>query len=424
MQDNFCNKFNEDFLENELYISLTDEMSKYKTLMHDSIKWDYVFSSSLKALSEFSLDAKLLNFLAISVINLNDKEAFKTLIKAFAFFLSILKKEPNLLAKNEKQLPAKKKIIAQTIELFTQANDKALDQADAKTFNDLVPELSQELGTYFDTLYIEEKKEEILKAKEPKVITKTEPTYHQNISFSGNDISTFNDREFREYFINLSLMLLKSDIKNFNAYSLIFEAMWGRIKALPSSSDQITQIRYPDENLIMLFKKSNELNLDNLEKFIRNLALNPFWIEGIKIFCEFLNSAGLARQSDLICDMVLNFIDKFPDIKKLKFQSGEAFFSEDVNKFFIKSNSLEFTSSSDSKKDMSFEDLIKELDKSKHASSAQSELNFMLELSKIFTAQGMNNNAKATYAQIVNFIENTELKDYLSDVYIKAKTFV
>ena len=102
MQDNFCNKFNEDFLENELYITLTDEMSKYKTLMHDSIKWDYVFSSSLKALSEFSLDAKLLNFLAISAINLNDKEAFKTLIKAFAFFLSILKKEPNSLAKNEK----------------------------------------------------------------------------------------------------------------------------------------------------------------------------------------------------------------------------------------------------------------------------------------------------------------------------------
>ena len=200
--------------------------------------------------------------------------------------------------------------------------------------------------------------------------------------------------------------------------------MWGRIKVLPSSSDQITQIRYPDENLIMLFKKSKELNLDDLEKFIRNLALNPFWIEGIKIFCEFLNSAGLARQSDLVCDMVLNFIDKFPDIKKLKFQSGEAFFSEDISKFFIKSNSLEFTSSSDSKKDMSFEDLIKELDKSKHASSAQSELNFMLELSKIFTAQGMNNNAKATYAQIVNFIENTELKDYLSDIYIKAKTFV
>ena len=158
MQDNFCNKFNEDFLENELYISLTDEMSKYKTLMHDSIKWDYVFSSSLRALSEFSLDAKLLNFLAISAINLNDKEAFKTLIKAFAFFLFILKKEPNSLAKNEKQLPAKKKIIAQTIELFTQANDKALDQADAKAFNDLVPELSQELGTHFDTLYIEEKK--------------------------------------------------------------------------------------------------------------------------------------------------------------------------------------------------------------------------------------------------------------------------
>ena len=73
---------------------------------------------------------------------------------------------------------------------------------------------------------------------------------------------------------------------------------------------------------------------------------------------------------------------------------------------------------------MSFEELIKELDKNKHATNAQGELAFMLELSKIFTDQGMNNNAKATYAQIVKFIESTELKDYLSDIYIKAKTFM
>ncbi|QPH87264.1 hypothetical protein [Campylobacter concisus] len=138
------------------------------------------------------------------------KRLFKTLIKSFClFFYLFLKKSQIYLQKNEKNNYLLKKIIAQTIELFTQANDKALDQADAKAFNDLVPELSQELGTRFDTLHIEEKKEEILKAKEPKVITKTEPTYHQNVSFSSNDISTFNDREFREYFINLSLMLFK-----------------------------------------------------------------------------------------------------------------------------------------------------------------------------------------------------------------------
>jgi len=67
VQDKFFNKFNENFSENELYISLIDEMSKYKTLTHDTIKWDFVFSSSLKALSEFSLDVKLLNFLIISI---------------------------------------------------------------------------------------------------------------------------------------------------------------------------------------------------------------------------------------------------------------------------------------------------------------------------------------------------------------------
>ena len=426
MQDKFFNKFSENFSENELYISLIDEMSKYKTLTHDTIKWDFVYSSSLKALSEFSLDVKLLNFLAISAVNLNQKDSFKTLIEAFSFFLTTLKKEPNLLAKNEKQVPAKKKIFAQTIELFTQAHRDGinLDEADAKAFNELVPELSRELSTHFDTLYIEEKNEQAQKVEEPKQPQKTEPNYSQSVSFSGSDISTFSDREFREYFVNLSISLLKNDIKNLTAYSLIFEAMWGRIKALPVSSEQVTQIRYPDENLILLFKNMKEASQENLEKFIRNLALNPFWIDGVRIFCEFLRSSGLSEQSELVSSMTLNFIEKFPDMKKLKFQSEEAFFSEESAKFFSKKETANFISSDEMKKDMSFEELIKALDRSKYTTNSQSELSFLLELSKIFTSQGMDNNAKVVYSQIVKFIENTELKDYLSDIYIKAKTFL
>ena len=426
MQDKFFNKFSENFSENELYISLIDEMSKYKTLTHDTIKWDFVYSSSLKALSEFSLDVKLLNFLAISAINLNQKDSFKTLIEAFSFFLTTLKQEPNLLAKNEKQVPAKKKIFDQTIELFTQAHRDGinLDEADARAFNELVPELSRELSTHFDTLYIEEKSEQTQKVEEPKQPQKVEPSYSQSVSFGGSDISTFSDREFREYFVNLSLSLLKNDIKNLTAYSLIFEAMWGRIKALPVSSEQVTQIRYPDENLILLFKNMKEANLGNLEKFIRNLALNPFWIDGVRIFCEFLRSSGLSEQSELVSNMTLNFIEKFPDMKKLKFQSEEAFFNEESAKFFSKKESANFISSDEMKKDMSFEELIKALDRSKYTTNSQSELSFLLELSKIFTSQGMDNNAKVVYSQIVKFIENTELKDYLSDIYIKAKTFL
>lgn len=426
MQDKFFNKFSENFSENELYISLIDEMSKYKTLTHDTIKWDFVYSSSLKALSEFSLDVKLLNFLAISAVNLNDKDAFRSLISAFSFFLTTLKQEPSLLAKNEKQVPAKKKIFAQTIELFTQAHREGinLDEADARAFNELVPELSRELSTHFDTLYIEEKNEQAQKVEEPKQPQKTEPSYTQSVSFGSSDISTFSDREFREYFVNLSISLLKNDIKNLTAYSLVFEAMWGRIKALPVSSEQVTQIRYPDENLILLFKNMKEANLGNLEKFIRNLALNPFWIDGVRIFCEFLRSSGLSEQSELVSSMTLNFIEKFSDMKKLKFQSEEAFFSEESAKFFSKKETSNFISSDDMKKDMSFEELIKALDRSKYTTNSQSELSFLLELSKIFTSQGMDNNAKVVYSQIVKFIENTELKDYLSDIYIKAKTFL
>ena len=323
-------------------------------------------------------------------------------------------------------MPAKKKIFAQTIELFTQAHRDGinLDEAGARAFNELVPELSRELSTHFDTLYIEEKSEQTQKVEEPKQPQKAEPSYTQSVSFGSSDISTFSDREFREYFVNLSISLLKNDIKNLTAYSLIFEAMWGRIKALPVSSEQVTQIRYPDENLILLFKNMKEANLGNLEKFIRNLALNPFWIDGVRIFCEFLRSSGLSKQSELVSNMTLNFIEKFSDMKKLKFQSEEAFFSEESAKFFSKKESANFISSDEMKKDMSFEELIKALDRSKYTTNSQSELSFLLELSKIFTSQGMDNNAKVVYSQIVKFIENTELKDYLSDIYIKAKTFL
>ena len=200
--------------------------------------------------------------------------------------------------------------------------------------------------------------------------------------------------------------------------------MWGRIKALPVSSEQMTQIRYPDENLILLFKNMKEASQENLEKFIRNLALNPFWIDGVRIFCEFLRSSGLSEQSELVSNTTLNFIEKFPDMKKLKFQSEEAFFSEESAKFFSKKETANFISSDEMKKDMSFEELIKALDRSKYTTNSQSELSFLLELSKIFTSQGMDNNAKVVYSQIVKFIENTELKDYLSDIYIKAKTFL
>ena len=167
-----------------------------------------------------------------------------------------------------------------------------------------------------------------------------------------------------------------------------------------------------------------EANLGNLEKFIRNLALNPFWIDGVRIFCEFLRSSGLSEQGELVSSMTLNFIEKFPDMKKLKFQSEEAFFNEESAKFFSKKESANFISSDEMKKDMSFEELIKALDRSKYTTNSQSELSFLLELSKIFTSQGMDNNAKVVYSQIVKFIENTELKDYLSDIYIKAKTFL
>ena len=47
----------------------------------------------------------------------------------------------------------------------------------------------------------------------------------------------------------------------------------------------------------------------------------------------------------------------------------------------------------------------------------------MLLMASAFSDKGMKSNAKTIYAQIVNFIENTELKEYLCDIYEEAKSF-
>ena len=88
-----------------------------------------------------------------------------------------------------------------------------------------------------------------------------------SLNFSAHtDIKSINDREYRDFFINLSLELLKDDLRNVNAYAIFMQALWGRIKALPASNDFITPVRYPEQNLIINIKNIESLNLENLAK--------------------------------------------------------------------------------------------------------------------------------------------------------------
>ena len=65
-----------DIQNDEQYIALYDEISKYKTLSHGEIQWERVFNESLSLL-KISLDTRVLRGFILSIISLNDSKHFK-----------------------------------------------------------------------------------------------------------------------------------------------------------------------------------------------------------------------------------------------------------------------------------------------------------------------------------------------------------
>ena len=64
-----------DIQNDEQYIALYDEISKYKTLSHGEIQWEKVFDESL-ALLKISLDTRVLRGFVLSIITLNNSKYF------------------------------------------------------------------------------------------------------------------------------------------------------------------------------------------------------------------------------------------------------------------------------------------------------------------------------------------------------------
>lgn len=108
----------------------------------------------------------------------------------------------------------------------------------------------------------------------------------------------------------------------------------GRIRTLPVDSESITQIKYPDKNLIQILLENNFDELEHIKCFMSNLVLNPFWIEGLKFFCEFLYKRKKTNASKLLNTLTREFLIKFKEISNLKFSNGESMCEEQIFNYF------------------------------------------------------------------------------------------
>ncbi|EAJ1270402.1 nucleobase:cation symporter [Campylobacter lari] len=394
-------------------------MAKYKTLNHEKIQWDKVYEYSLDILQNNSMDMKIFAYFSLSCLALNNEECFKIFLEIIIFTEKLFREKPENISKTSSILLNQKKKYKQIVENFINEfnkNSPKCSQVTAKSLNEYFEKLREILNCNFAKLNI---KEEITQTKQSPLKS---PVTQVNIDIKNTKLSNLSDREYRTLLNNLAIELLENNIENTNAYSLFAEAVWGRLKTLPPHSDFVTKVRYPDRNLIKLLLDKNTNELDQIKCFINNLSLNPFWIEGFKLFCDFLHHHQKEHSLKILNLLTCNFILKFKDITKLRFDNGELMCKEDTFNYFVKqnqeTNKKTLTTSDKNKK---VEQLLIEINNENYNNSLFCNINSLIAMAQVFETNNMKNNAKIIYLQLVELMEKTLLKDYLSDEYNYAK---
>lgn len=415
----FCDHYEENLENLEIFHLLEEEMTKYKTLNHEKIQWDKVYEHSLDILQNNSMDMKIFAYFSLSCLALNNKECFKIFLEIIIFTEKLFREKPENISKTSSILLNQKKKYKQIVENFINEfnkNSPKCSQVTAKSLNEYFEKLREILNCNFVKLNI---KEEITQTKQSPLKS---PVTQVNIDIKNTKLSNLSDREYRTLLNNLAIELLENNIENTNAYSLFAEAAWGRLKTLPPHSDFVTKVRYPDRNLIKLLLDKNTNELDQIKCFINNLSLNPFWIEGFKLFCDFLHHHQKEHSLKILNLLTCNFILKFKDITKLRFDNGELMCKEDTFNYFVKQNQeTNKKTHTTSDKNKKVEQLLIEINNENYNNSLFCNINSLIAMAQVFETNNMKNNAKIIYLQLVELMEKTLLKDYLSDEYNYAK---
>ncbi|OEW93258.1 type VI secretion system domain-containing protein [Campylobacter jejuni] len=409
----FCDQLKNNLDELQEFQLLEDEMSKYKTLNHENISWDKVYQYSQFILLNHSLDFKICNYFLLSCFNLNNEECFEKLLLLFQH----LKK---LIDENNAYILAQKRRIQNFIQNFIQEYNKTkvlISSEIVNQFITLFSEFENLLSCNFAKIEIAQVAPQLPKS----------PVAQVSVNIRSDNINSLNEREYKNFYQKLAFELLEEDENNLNIYALFTQAMWGKIRCLPEcNNEKITKIRKPDADIIRILLSDKENDIEHIKCFMHELILNPFWIEGVQLFCDFLEKKKKNKQLDILIILTSDFISKFDTIELLRFQNGDFICKEEVYKYFVKSkeNKKSFFSSKKTDKEhtlQDFEQMLMNIDKENFNNSIMNNINSLLDMVKIFESKGMKKNSKILNIYLVELMEKTLLKDYLAEEYENAK---
>ncbi|EPX8975911.1 type VI secretion system domain-containing protein [Campylobacter jejuni] len=410
----FCDQLKNNLDELQEFQLLEDEMSKYKTLNHENISWDKVYQYSQFILLNHSLDFKICNYFLLSCFNLNNEECFEKLLLLFQH----LKK---LIDENNAYILAQKRKIQNFIQNFIQEYNKTkvlISSEIVNQFITLFSEFENLLSCNFAKIEIAQVAPQLPKS----------PVTQISVNIRSDNINSLNEREYKNFYQKLAFELLEEDENNLNIYALFTQAMWGKIRCLPEcNNEKITKIRKPDADIIRILLSDKENDIEHIKCFMHELILNPFWIEGVQLFCDFLEKKKKNKQLDILIILTSDFISKFDTIELLRFQNGDFICKEEVYKYFVKSkeNKKSFFSSKKTDKEhtlQDFEQMLMNIDKENFNNSIMNNINSLLDMVKIFESKGMKKNSKILNIYLVELMEKTLLKDYLAEEYENAKS--
>ncbi|ELC4807763.1 type VI secretion system domain-containing protein [Campylobacter jejuni] len=410
----FCDQLKNNLDELQEFQLLEDEMSKYKTLNHENISWDKVYQYSQFILLNHSLDFKICNYFLLSCFNLNNEECFEKLLLLFQH----LKK---LIDENNAYILAQKRKIQNFIQNFIQEYNKTkvlISSEIVNQFITLFSEFENLLSCNFAKIEIAQVAPQLPKS----------PVTQVSVNIRSDNINSLNEREYKNFYQKLAFELLEEDENNLNIYALFTQAMWGKIRCLPEcNNEKITKIRKPDADIIHILLSDKENDIEHIKCFMHELILNPFWIEGVQLFCDFLEKKKKNKQLDILIILTSDFISKFDTIELLRFQNGDFICKEEVYKYFVKSkeNKKSFFSSKKTDKEhtlQDFEQMLMNIDKENFNNSIMNNINSLLDMVKIFESKGMKKNSKILNIYLVELMEKTLLKDYLAEEYENAKS--
>ncbi|WP_052803128.1 type VI secretion system domain-containing protein [Campylobacter jejuni] len=410
----FCDQLKNNLDELQEFQLLEDEMSKYKTLNHENISWDKVYQYSQFILLNHSLDFKICNYFLLSCFNLNNEECFEKLLLLFQHL-------EKLIDENNAYILAQKRKIQNFIQNFIQEYNKTkvlISSEIVNQFITLFSEFENLLSCNFAKIEIAQVAPQLPKS----------PVTQVSVNIRSDNINSLNEREYKNFYQKLAFELLEEDENNLNIYALFTQAMWGKIRCLPEcNNEKITKIRKPDADIIRILLSDKENDIEHIKCFMHELILNPFWIEGVQLFCDFLEKKKKNKQLDILIILTSDFISKFDTIELLRFQNGDFICKEEVYKYFVKSkeNKKSFFSSKKTDKEhtlQDFEQMLMNIDKENFNNSIMNNINSLLDMVKIFESKGMKKNSKILNIYLVELMEKTLLKDYLAEEYENAKS--